>query len=440
MQDLENGPVIVVGAGLSGLVAAWKLKQAGVDVIVLEAGDRVGGRTLTTTEGWQDGQYADLGGEIIDRSYHALTSLCREIGVEMSEPLSYMRSEPGDLSVVEGYLRVGLFKVGERFLDRGEAQAVSDEIRRAAQEYKPVSHEVVEQWIRRARLSPDAAAVVRSIAVMLCQLDPWDCDVHFVFGAASPEFRRILGGTQQIALTLARDLDIRLNSTVVRVQRHGQVRVRTEDGREFIGRRVICATGPYAMATVGFDPPLPDEKVMTVLSLLPAMGGKVLAQYAEGDLVRNAFRDVVYTDGPINAAWIGSPQVTTGPALVAAFITGHQRHVLADTDASLAVLDALVSQAVRAPVTRLHGEVKNWWADPLAKGVTVTPANEARQEIASTLAATERRTHVAGDYTDPGMAGTLEGAVRSGLRVADEVLRTPKRFHITEFNERLAIS
>ena len=90
------------------------------------------------------------------------------------------------------------------------------------------------------------------------------------------------------------------------------------------------------------------------------------------------------------------------------------------------------------PVTRLRGEVKNWWADPIAMGITVTPFDPERPAIAGTLAAMERRTHLAGDYTEAGMAGTLEAAVRSGLRAADEVLRTPQRFHIDDINERLA--
>ena len=101
-------------------------------------------------------------------------------------------------------------------------------------------------------------------------------------------------------------------------------------------------------------------------------------------------------------------------------------------------LDELVAQVIDAPVTRLRGEVKNWWADPIAMGVTVTPFDPERPAIAGTLAAMERRTHLAGDYTEAGMAGTLEAAVRSGLRAADEVLRTPQRFHIDDINERLA--
>jgi len=53
--------VLVVGAGLSGLVAATEMQAAGHEVVVLEARDRVGGRVFTLREGFADGQFADVG-------------------------------------------------------------------------------------------------------------------------------------------------------------------------------------------------------------------------------------------------------------------------------------------------------------------------------------------------------------------------------------------
>ncbi|KAA1427804.1 flavin monoamine oxidase family protein [Nocardioides antri] len=435
---MDTGPTIVIGAGLAGLTAAWTLAREGREVIVLEAEDRVGGRAYSSVDGWSDGQYTDYGGELIDDDYRALTTLCEQAGVELGEPIAYARPQEDDLSTVEGYLRVGTFVIQGEVLDRSACLESASRIREAATAHPPAQQEIVEQWIRRARLAAREAGIMRAVARMLCQLDPWDCDVHFVFGRPSAGFRRIVGGTQELAKKLAEDLDVRLGDPVARVSRIGRVTVETESGASYVGSRVICAAGPYAAVQIGFDPPLPEEKTMAVQSLLPAMGGKVIAQYAEGDAIRGRFREVVYTDGPFNACWVTMHQLDGGPAIVTSFITGQARHVLADEEASLGLLDDLVTKVVDSPVTRLRGEVKNWWADPLAMGVTVTPFDPARPAIAGTLAAMERRTHMAGDYTEAGMAGTLEAAVRSGRRAADEVLRTPQRFHIDDINERLA--
>jgi protoporphyrinogen oxidase len=70
---------IVVGAGLSGLAAAYKLQQAGWDVTVLEASDRAGGRCATLR---RDGFVIDTGPEIIAGSYQRYLALVKAVGLE----------------------------------------------------------------------------------------------------------------------------------------------------------------------------------------------------------------------------------------------------------------------------------------------------------------------------------------------------------------------
>lgn len=440
MQFLEDAPVLVVGAGLAGLTAAWRLRLAGREVVVLEAADRIGGRTIQSTAQWAEGQYAELGGELVDAGYHAFRGLCAELGVELLEPQVYGVREPEDLSVMEAYLRVGTFVVDGRVLDERDRSAVGAELRTAARESAPHAGEIVEQWIRRASLSSDAAGVTRAVARMLTQLDPWDCDVHYVLGPQSGQFQRVRAGTQSLTSALAKDLDVRLGDAVVRIERGRTVRVTTASGVEHVGSDVVCAVGPFAVSTIGFDPPLSDERVMTATSLLPAMGGKVVAQYEEGDAVREAFSRLVYTDGVINAAWVTSPEVTSGPAIVTSFFSGAERNLMTRPDAAFGTLDELVERVCGAQLTRTQGDIKNWWADPLHLGVTVAPAEGARGTVAGILGGEELVSHFAGDYTDAAMSGTLEGAVRSGLRVAEEVLRGSPSFHTDHVTERLSIS
>ena len=440
MDVLDDGPIIVIGAGLAGLVAAHRLQQAGRVVVVLEATDRVGGRTRTSRDGWLDGQYANLGGELIDDSYRSLLAVCSELGVELAPATTYSLPEAGDLSIMEGYLRAGRFVHEGQVVPRDVCLATAENLRAVVAEHPPMPHEVVEQWIRRTRISGFELTAVRSISRMLTCHDTWDCDVHYLFGPANTTFRRIAGGTQTLADTLALGLDVRLEQHVLRVQRTGGLRVETESGETFTGSRVIVAVAPLGLARIGFEPPLPESKIETVLSLLPAIGGKVVAQYAEGDQVREALNQVLYSDGPFFAAWTCSPERTGGPAVVAGFLTGVHRHLLGDPEAAAQLLDAYVATGVGAPVTRMHSEVLNWAADPMAMGITVNPAEGYRPTIAAIMSGVEQRTHIAGDYTSEQLCGTLEGAVRSGIRAADEVLRNPTRYHVDFLEERLVRS
>jgi len=441
VKFLDEAPVVVIGSGLAGLTAAWQIHRSGQEVIVLEVAEKVGGRTIRSDDGWHGKQHANLGGELIHASYRALRSVCLDLGVELTSPRAYGKSEPDDGTAMEGFLRTARFVVGGQVLTPQHCQEIGTELRAAVRDVPPAEHEIVEQWIRRARLSSAAAGVTRGVARFFTQLDPWDCDAYFISGPANGTFQRIRGGTVELALALARDLDVRLGRRVLRVERGQTSRVTVEDGEQFSASRVVCAVGPFAVASIGFDPPLSDEKVMAATSLLPAMAGKVMVQYAEGDAVREAFGSLVCTDGPIGSAWVSVLEEPAGtPGIVTAFVAGADRGLMRSEEAAFAMVDDLVAQIVGGPATRLHGEIKNWWADPFAMGVTVAPAATARGPIAAVLGALELETHFAGDYTDASMAGTLEGAVRSGMRAAAEVLRTTTPYHTDHVTERLSRS
>ena len=77
--------VAIVGAGLAGLCCARALSRAGVDCVVLEADDRVGGRVFTLREPFEDDQYADAGGEFVDTSHTELLALIDQLGLEVEE-------------------------------------------------------------------------------------------------------------------------------------------------------------------------------------------------------------------------------------------------------------------------------------------------------------------------------------------------------------------
>src|SRR5688500_1852925 len=72
----------VVGAGLAGLTCAWTLHRAGYDVVVLEARDRVGGRTWSAT--LPNGVVVERGGEWIDADQQMIRRLCAELGLPLA--------------------------------------------------------------------------------------------------------------------------------------------------------------------------------------------------------------------------------------------------------------------------------------------------------------------------------------------------------------------
>jgi monoamine oxidase len=82
------GRVVVVGAGLAGLTAAHRLKQAGVLAEVHEGSTRVGGRCWTLRGHFADGQIVERGGELIDQGHTAIRSLSKELGLTLDNLLA----------------------------------------------------------------------------------------------------------------------------------------------------------------------------------------------------------------------------------------------------------------------------------------------------------------------------------------------------------------
>lgn len=430
--------VAVIGAGLAGLTAARRLRAEGSDVVVYDARDRVGGRAETITDGFHAGQHADLGPELITAGYRMVPQLCAEVGVDLSERIRYEHAElsPGE-SALEASLESGRLILGGVLVEGGRFEALDREIREALGRTPAAPHEVLAQWTRRARLSADARGAVTGVARMISGGDLNQYDGHWVLNDPLGGIRRVVGGTQRLALALADGLDLRLAKPVRTIRQAGGVFVTAEDSDTDRFDRVIVTAPFHVLATIGFDPPLEPARLAALNAFRPSSGGKVVAQYAEGDAVRAALARACFTDGEIHTMWVSNPYVTEGPAVVTGFASGSNRVLLESPDAALRLLDEFVAVAAQAPVTRIAGAVKDWTADRWALAAATTPGESQRGELIPRVAQPLNRVHFAGDYTDMRWPGTMEGAVRSGVRAADEVLRRPTRIPLPEIEARL---
>jgi monoamine oxidase len=428
--------VAVIGAGLAGLVAAATLSQEGFNVIVLEARERAGGRTWSVREGFTAGQHGELGAELVTTGYRAFSALCSELDIGLTE---HSWCPPAESATpLESYLSSARMILGGEPLVGNDLASVQSEVADAIRISPPEPHELIAQWTRRARLSYLSRRAVVAISRMPTQHDEFQIDGKFLFDTHFGEVRRVVGGSQAVANVLGASLEVRYERPVRSVrQKSGKVEVTAETGEAFTVDQAIVAVPPFVVPTIGFDPPLPAPKLTAISSFQRAFGGKISAQYEEGDSVRAGLTAWCFSDGPINAAWVSNPHVVSGPAVVSGHICGTHASLLTSGGEATDELDRIVEGAVGSNVTRIGQMTKLWSSDPYTFSIVTAPGRAQRDQAIALAASPDRRVHFAGDYTDVPLCGTMEGAVRSGWRAAGEVLRWPARIPLAEIGKRL---
>lgn len=122
-RSRTDARVVVVGAGLAGLTAAFRLHRAGVRAPVFEARERLGGRCWSLR--FPDGRIAEHGGEFIDTRHVHLRGLVQELGLELEDLWEGWMDGSASPTLLDGE------RIPRRMLEEGE-QALIDELVRAA--------------------------------------------------------------------------------------------------------------------------------------------------------------------------------------------------------------------------------------------------------------------------------------------------------------------
>jgi len=106
--------VAIVGAGLAGLTAAYRLQQAGINAQVYEASSRVGGRCYTGRNAFNEGQIYEHGGELINTDHTDILNLIQELDLQVDDLYAY---ENGDFRIVMDGALVSMEELSKMFLD-----------------------------------------------------------------------------------------------------------------------------------------------------------------------------------------------------------------------------------------------------------------------------------------------------------------------------------
>ncbi len=446
----READVIIVGAGLSGLIAARDVLTAGHEPLILEADRRVGGRILTEDV---EGVPLELGAQWIGDTHHRMEALAAELGVGI-----YPQFEDGETSYefAGEVLREQAFRA--RYAD--ELSGVERVLRTLDQmaETVPVGtpwlapeadawdRVTVGQWYDSQGLSPVARTLLEICTVgilavptvevsLLCLLlNVAVCGVTADLLAESEggaQTRRFAGGTSQIPLRLATALGDRvlLDSPVLTIDyTDDRVTVTCRGGLVAAGRQVIVALSPALAGRILYDPPLPGVRDQLTQRMPHASAHKMFAIYDEPFWRADGLNAQLISEvGPARMSNDSClPDEAGGPGIILAFLEGESARVAGRWPAGQP------QAALRAELGRHFGPraaeplriVERGWADrEWIRGCYNSNMGPCGLlHFGAALSAPIGPIKWAATETANAWSGYMEGAVEAGHRAAREAL------------------
>ena len=459
LRRTRRADVCVVGAGLSGLAAARALVAADRSVIVLEARDRVGGRTLNASLG--GGRITELGGEYIGPTQDRILALSRAVGVK-----TFPTYNTGSNVLLAGGMRSLYAAVPGLPDDPDVQQAILaatklDAMAKQAGVSAPWKAKsgktwdamTLDDWMRAEIPSPRGQAVFVSACQAIWGADPNQLSLLYALqytaaagnAQAAGSFLRLIttgggaqesrfvGGSQVVSQKVADRLGKRVVlKAPVRVvaQDHDGVRI-VAAGTTVQARHVILAVPPALASRLAYSPALPQGKSALLKALVPGNLTKAEAVY-DHPFWRDAglSGQGVSDGGPASTIFDNSPPDGSIGVLFG-FIGGSSHSAWAGLHGDqrraqvLERLAAFVGDQARAPVDYIE---QDWTKERWTRGCPVAHAAPGvLTKYGPWLRRPAGKVHFAGTETADYWLGYMDGAVRSGERAAREVLAALRR-------------
>ncbi len=312
--------VIVVGAGLAGLACAERLIRCGVDVLVIEASNRVGGRVRAVRD-LVPGAVLEMGAEFIGKNHPLWIEYAKRFDIPLIRAEDYAGEDKPlllDGQLVERKRAKQLYEQADRLLRR--LNALAEGVDADQPWLSPCADELdhlsLADWIdAQTDVDPDARTVAsvgmagdngvpcerQSLLANLAMIRGGGMDAFWI----DSEYYRAQGGNERLALALLHEIGqerVRFNSQVKKITRlNDAVVVEVTDGSRYVADEIVLATPATAYAKIEFDPPLPCDMEVQMGKTL-----KYLASVDQEFWKKDHYAPEGLSDGLVSQMWNGS--------------------------------------------------------------------------------------------------------------------------------------
>ena len=446
-REPHSPQIVVVGAGLAGLVAARMLKRAGLSVRLFDAANRVGGRTRSLLDRFGSGLATEMGGEFVDSRHADMLALAREFGLtvldtqgasEKGLSTSYffrqrLRTETEVLRAFEPLAErmsadasrlsptISAFEHSsfDRSMDQLSITAYLDEIG-------------ARDWVRRlievAYLTEYGAEVSRQSCLNLLTMLSLDTSTAFDVFGESDERYKIKGGVGQIAQALSEQLtpELQLGQALVSIDRDAQGPVlgfEHDGARHAVAADFVVLAIPFTvLRTIPIALDLPPQKRLAIDTLGYGSNEKMVVGLRAPVWRDSGSNGQAFSDLDFQTGWDSSRMQSagasfsffvggeTGAAFAAAEHASLARHYAQEADALFPGLSGAFSGEFQAT---------DWYANPLSRGSYSYYGPGQWTTIAGWEGEPCGRLFFAGEHCSRDFQGYMNGAAETGRRAAE---------------------
>ncbi len=445
--------VVIVGAGLAGLTCAYRLNQRGIAADIYDANTRVGGRCWTLRGAFDEGQVVERGGELIDQGHTAIRHLCQELRLDLDNLLTAEPNGSSPFYYFDGmpYLYAeavdDLKSIWKKLHKDLSAAGYPTTYYQSTQRGRELDHMLVIDWLNEsvhggasARLGQllDAAYNIeygeecsQQSALNLIYLLGYSGPGQLrIFGPSNEKYH-VRGGNDQIAARLAEPLAgrIRYGYALTAIQRNSDesytLSFRNGGGTEKVpADRVVLALPFSILRTLDFSQaafrPL---KVTAICEQGFGANTKLHLQFRSRHWNTLGNNGDTYADTGYQNTWeVTRAQAGVGGILVN-YTGGNVARAAASTPAQTVlsriepVLPGLTAQWNK------KSQLENWPSYPLTRGSYSFWKVGQYTTFAGIEGEIEGNCHFCGEHTSLDNQGYLNGAVETGERAANEVVR-----------------
>lgn len=438
---IEVNDVIIVGAGFSGLAAGLKLKEQGIKSVIIEARDRVGGRTKT--EFLPDGTQIDIGGQWIGPTQDRMYELVEKYGVKtfntIAEGSSTIQFEEGKLIEYMPYEVINLLKKVDAL-----AKTVNLDKPWETNDADKLDHETFRTWLERNSESKEATNFVgRILAGGLLSANSGEISVLQMIlyiatgngtsillgmhGGAQQD--RLIGGPQYLAKCMAEDFgleNIYFNQDVRNIEySENLVEVTSASGTKFKAKKIILAIPPAVANKVIFKPELPVMKSRMLKQLLPGSALKFHAIYSNPFWREKGISGVTNSNFGFITESVDNSLPNSKKGIITFFAYGNEANILRRKNVNqrkellLSDLAKLLGNEAKSPESFIEFD---WDSEPTTLGCFsghFVPSGILNYGLF--LKESVQSIHWAGTETSTVWNGYFEGAIHAGEREAKKI-------------------